>query len=95
MKSKKTENILTFIPKDQKTIFVPKIKRTEFNYIELSIISIIILILNFGILYAVKEFTLSKDISVIKSQISEIDSKNQNIYPAEGIVETIKGYSVF
>ena len=45
MKSKKTENILTFIPKDQKTIFVPKIKRTEFNYIELSIISIIILIL--------------------------------------------------
>lgn len=93
MKSKKTENILTFIPKDQKTIFVPKIKRTEFNYIELSIISIGILILNFGILYVVKEFTLSKDISVIKSQISEIDSKNQNIYPAEGIVETIKGYS--
>lgn len=93
MSNKKPENILTFIPKDQKTIFVPKIKKTEFSYVELIVIFVVILMINFGTIYAVKEFTLVRDINTLKSYISEIDSKNQNIYPAEGIVETIKGYS--
>lgn len=92
MKNQK-ENILTFIPQDQKTIFVPKIKKTELNYIELISILIGIIVINFGILYGIKEFTLIRDISNLKSEIVNIDSKSQGIYPSEGIVETIRGYS--